>query len=164
MNSKRYFLLGISILIAQVLMAQMDKKTPLFLELKAMDSLLFEVGFNECRLAEIKESISDDLIFYHDQSGIQDKALFFENISKYVCSDAAMKPIRKLVEEKLEVFPLYTNGTLYGAIQQGEHLFYIKEKDKAMRHTNTAKFTHTWLLLEGHWILEQVLSYDHQAP
>ncbi len=145
-------------------MGQSDSNSSLFLELQAMDSLLFEVGFNGCRLDEIKDLVQEDMLFYHDKNGIQDKATFLDNVSKYICSNAEMKPIRKIVAESLVVFPLYNNGVLYGAIQQGEHLFYIKEGKKALRHTNTAKFTHTWLLEEDKWRLQQVLSYDHQEP
>ncbi len=40
------------------------------------------------------------------------------------------KPIRKVDAESLDVFPLYSDGKLYGAIQTGIHHFYIREKDK----------------------------------
>ena len=71
-----------------------------------------------------------DLKFYHDQSGFQDRNAFFENTRKYICADLKKKPIRKVESSSLEVFPLYDNGELYGAIQNGIHHFYLRENDK----------------------------------
>ncbi|MEQ8523163.1 hypothetical protein [Gracilimonas sp.] len=56
------------------------------------------------------------------------------------------------------------NGELYGAIQRGEHEFYILEPGKEMYKTGFARFTHLWLLEDGEWILKRVLSYDHKDP
>ncbi|MCH5716729.1 hypothetical protein [Niabella hibiscisoli] len=55
---------------------------------------------------------------------------------------------------------MYNNGVLYGAIQEGVHLFYIKESN-TWKPTGTAAFTHFWLIDNGHWKLKRVLSYDH---
>ncbi len=161
---KQLLLIGLSLLLTVPLLAQVSPTSDLFLELKTMDSLIFDLGFNQCELAITEEIVSDELDFYHDQAGIQNKAQFLENVKKYICADTDNKPIRKLVEGSVQVFPLYQNGELYGAIQQGEHQFYIRTKGQALRHTSTAKFTHTWLLQEDKWRLQHVLSYDHQSP
>lgn len=144
--------------------AQIDKKSTLFIELKQQDSLFFEKSFNQCDIAYLESRIVRDLKFYHDQSGFQDRNKFFENIKQYICAPSTKKPIRKVDVNSLQVFPLYNNGKLYGAIQMGVHHFYSREQGKDDVHTSTAKFTHVWLMDEGIWKLSEVLSYDHQEP
>lgn len=142
---------------------QAARNSELFLLLKKQDSTFFERGFNQCDLAYLEAAIHPELRFYHDQSGIQDRTVFFENIRKYICSDPTKKPIRKAEEQSLEVFPLYNNGVLYGAIQRGVRHFFIREAGKADVQTSSAKFTHLYLLENGKWLLKEVLSFNHQA-
>ena len=142
----------------------MSLDSDLFKELQKQDSTLFERGFNQCDIAYLKKHISDDLRFYHDQAGISDKEVFLENTEKYICSNSESKPIRKLVANSLEVFPLYNNGIIYGAIQKGAHNFYLRAEDKEDEWTSTAKFTHVWVLENETWKISEVLSYDHQDP
>jgi hypothetical protein len=94
----------------------------------------------------------------------QDRKTFFENTKKYICSNSIQKPIRRVDANSLEVFPLYNNGKLYGAIQHGVHYFYIRENGKEDLWTSTAKFTSVWILENEIWKLSEVLSYDHQNP
>ena len=141
--------------------AQIDENSPLFIELKKQDSLFFERGFNNCDIAYLEKSVDDNLKFYHDNGGFQDKKLFLERTKQNICGNPNQKPIRKVVENSLEVFPLYNNGELYGAIQTGEHRFYIREKDKQDVLGGQAKFTTVWTNKDGNWIMSDVLSYDH---
>jgi hypothetical protein len=143
--------------------AKAQEKNALFQELKHQDSIFFERGFNRCDLAYLENQVADNLRFYHDQGGIQDKTKFLESTTNNICGAGDKKPIRKVAPESLEVFPLYTNGKLYGAIQTGIHHFYLREKDKKDLWTSTAKFTHVWILEKERWILTEVLSYDHQS-
>ncbi len=146
------------------LFAQVDRNSDLFLQLKKQDSIFFERGFNRCDLKYLDSHIANDLKFYHDQSGFQDKKSFFENTKKYICSNPDKKPIRKVNANSLMVFPLYNNGKLYGAIQKGHHDFYIHEKGKREILTSSAMFTHVWLLEGIDWVLSEALSYDHHDP
>lgn len=143
--------------------AQVGEDAPLFREMVVMDSLLFVEGFNGCDLSTTRSIVAEGLDFYHDQSGIQDKPQFIAAIEQNICSSPERKPIRKLVAGSMEVFPLYRDGTLYGAIQSGQHEFYIQEPGKEPDKTSVAKFTHVWILEEEEWRLTEVLSYDHQA-
>ena len=143
--------------------AQAQEKSALFQELKVQDSSFFERGFNRCDLDYLKNQVADNLRFYYDQGGIQDKTKFLESTANNICGSGDKKPIRKVAPESLEVFPLYTEGKLYGAIQTGIHDFYIREKDKKDLWTSTAKFTHVWILEKERWILTEVLSYNHQS-
>ncbi|SEM66540.1 CubicO group peptidase, beta-lactamase class C family [Chryseobacterium taichungense] len=144
--------------------AQIDKSSELFLELKKQDSIFFERGFNNCDMAYLEKSMDDNLKFYHDKGGFQDKKLFLERTKENICSNPLKKPIRKVVPGSLEVFPLYDNGNLYGAIQTGEHQFYIREPDKQDVLGGRAKFTTVWTKKKGNWVMSDVLSYDHGEP
>ncbi|WP_139419959.1 serine hydrolase [Chryseobacterium mulctrae] len=144
--------------------AQIDKNSPLFLELKKQDSLFFERGFNNCDIAYLEKSVDENLKFYHDNSGFQDKKLFLERTKQNICSNPNQKPIRKVIESSLEVFPLYNNGELYGAIQSGEHQFFIREKNKEDVLGGQAKFTTVWTKKDVNWIMSDILSYDHGDP
>lgn len=143
--------------------AQVDKNDPLFISLKQQDSIFFERGFNNCDMDYLEQAVHKDLVFFHDQGGFQDRAVFFENVRKNLCADPNKKPIRKLVEGSLEVYPLYDNGQLYGAIQNGVHKFFIREPGKADIPTGIAKFTHLYLLEDDKWMLKEVLSFDHKS-
>lgn len=143
------------------LKAQIDKKSPLFLELKKQDSIFFERGFNNCDIAYLEKTVADDLKFYHDNGGFQDKKLFLERTKQNICGNPNQKPIRKVIENSLEVFPLYNNVELYGAIQSGEHRFYIREKGKQDVLGGQAKFTTVWTKKDGNWVMSDILSYDH---
>lgn len=143
--------------------AQVPKDSELFRALKKNDSLLFDAGFNNCKISAFEHLVSQDLEFYHDQGGLTtNKEDFLTNVRNNICSSPDKKPIRKLDAESLQVFPLYSNGKLYGALQKGRHDFFIKEPGKELYQTSTALFTHVWLLENGEWILKRVLSYDHQ--
>jgi hypothetical protein len=144
--------------------AQIVENSELFNSLKQQDHIFFEKGFNQCDIEYLEDHIAEDLKFYHDQSGFQDKPDFLDNTKKYICSNLDKKPIRKLVENSLQVFPLYDNGKLYGAIQKGVHNFYIRESGKEDVWTSSAKFTHVWVLKKEKWVLSEVLSYNHQDP
>ncbi len=144
---------------------QLDSSSGLYQTIKEIDSILFVEGFNQCRLEEMEPYIAVDLEFYHDQSGLStSKEAFFEAIKQNICGNWAKKPIRKLVGGSMEVFPLYQDDVLYGAIQHGVHEFYIKEADEAPYITGIAKFSHVFTLQHGVWQLKRVLSYDHRAP
>ena len=162
--TRHLFLILLTILSSRVANGQVAKNSEIFLALKKQDSIFFERSFNLCDLEYLDKATHKDLVFYHDQSGIQDKKTFLENTKKYICSDSTKKPIRRVEAESLEVFPMYNNGVLYGAIQSGIHDFYIREKDKADIHTSRAKFTHLYLLDNGNWVLKEVLSFDHIDP
>jgi hypothetical protein len=72
------------------------------------------------------------------------------------------KARRELIKGSLQVFPLYDNGVLYGAIQTGEHQFFEKNLDQPEKIGSLAKFTHLWILENNVWKLKRILSYDHK--
>lgn len=148
--------------LSPLLSAQVAKDSELFLALKKQDSLFFEKSFNQCDLVFLEKAIHSDLVFYHDQGGVQNKTSFLKSVKNNICSNPNQKPIRKVKAESLEVFPLYQDGQLYGVIQNGIHEFYIREPHKKVILTSTARFTHVYLLEDNQWILKEVLSFDHK--
>lgn len=145
--------------------AKTQKETTLFLQLKTCDSLLFDIGFNECNLEVFDSLVAEDFEFYHDQSGIiPNKAEFINGIKNGLCK-MDYRAIRKLESGSLEVFPMYRNGELYGAIQSGYHSFYaLYPDDPELKLTSEARFTHLWLQEGKQWKLARVLSFDHHSP
>ena len=144
--------------------AQIDKNSNLFIELKMQDSIFFELGFHKCDFNYLESHIAKDLKFFHDQIGMLDRNEFLLSMKKNICSNPNQKPIRKLEQNSLQVFPLYKEGKLYGAIQSGIHDFYIRELNKEDVNTSRAKFTNIWVLEKDNWFLQEVLSYDHNDP
>lgn len=163
---KCYLLLSILCLSTAFLFSQKNHDATgneIYAILKTQDSMLFNAVFETYDTNAINALISDDFEFYHDQGGIMDtKAGFVLSISNI--HQLSYKPTRKLREGSLQVYPLYDNGLLYGAIQSGEHEFYAIEGDKPPYLTSTAKFTHLWILEDVEWRLKRVLSYDHKTP
>lgn len=135
----------------------------IFNELKQRDSLLFSLGYNLCDTTQFRNLISDDFEFYHDKDGfLNSKEAFIQSIPN-LCK-MNYRATRVLVKGSLEVFPLYNNGLLYGAVQNGIHEFYGEEVGKPKYLTSTAKFTHVWILESGNWKLKRILSFDHEVP
>ena len=161
---RKYFLTILICTLGLPIFAQVSENSELFIQLKKCDSLLFEQGFNKCDFTSLEKVIEKNLEFLHDQGGIQNREEFFRAVKQNICSTPDAKPIRKLAEGSLQVFPMKNNGVLYGAIQIGTHEFYIAEPGKPIRLTSLAKFIHTWILENNEWKLHNVLSFDHQQP
>jgi CubicO group peptidase (beta-lactamase class C family) len=144
--------------------AQSKKELALFNTIYKLDSLLFEEGFNNCNLQLVDSLVNEDFEFYHDNNGIQNKKMFLTTFKESLCSTPNKKPIRKLVDGSMQVYPLYNKGEMYGVIQKATHEFYIKVPEKELYKTNVALFTHLWLLDGEKWKLKRSLSYNHQLP
>lgn len=143
---------------------QPNATDPLFAEIQAMDSLVFQVAFNRCQTQILDEVLKTDLEFYHDKAGVtQGKVAFIDNFRSGLCNPKnTWISRRELVS--MEVFPLRKNGVLYGALQTGIHRFFEKDKagDGTERAGSTARFSHLWLQENGEWKLARVVSYSHE--
>lgn len=158
----RHLPLTLFVLLNLQARAQIAETDPLHAEILRLDSLLFEVSFNNCEVDILYELTDDDFEFYHDQSGItRGQEPFVESIRNNICG-LEYRPLRKLVAGSTEVFPLYENGELYGVVQRGEHEFYAREAGKEPYLTSTALFTHLWINQGDQWIIRRVLSYGHR--
>lgn len=144
--------------------ASSDQESKLYEDIAKKDYALFEQGFNKCELSVFESLLHKEFEFYHDENGVQQQPEFIKGFKDNICSDPKKKPIRKLIKSSMEVFPMKSNGVLYGAVQRGVHEFYIQEQGKAMYKTNIAKFTHYWQLENDDFKLKHVLSFDHKEP
>ncbi|WP_299523168.1 DUF3471 domain-containing protein [Winogradskyella sp.] len=153
------------LMLSGTVSAQVDKSSKLFKALKSKDSILFKIGFNKCEIERSAELMFDDLEFYHDKGGITNsKQEFVDIMNNGICKSGNKEKIyRFLVEESLEVFPMYNNGKLYGALQNGKHFFSPDKHMTFDKSDNYALFSHLWLLDDGEWKLKRVISYNHAS-
>ena len=85
----------------------------------ALDAKLF-TAYNECDLKTLGSMVSDDLEFYHDQTGlINGRQAFLDATRKYICG----KVQRTIVPGTMEVDVLHH----YGAVEQVTHRFHHPE-------------------------------------
>jgi hypothetical protein len=127
----------------------------LFDAIAAQDTKLFD-AYNSCDLKTLGAMVSDDLEFYHDQTGLaRGRQALVDAIRDNICH----KVHRMLVPGSLEVYPLKT----YGAVEVGEHVFcpadHVERCDP--RTSGIAKFTMLWQQTSTGWVLTRVISYDH---
>lgn len=140
--------------------AQVSKNSDLYKTILSQDSLLFDVGFNTCNISQYDKSLSEDFKFYHDKDGISDKTKFLFDLKNGLCKNPETRQVkRSLVKESTEIFPLYRNGLLYAAVQNGAHIFSEKRESQA----GIAKFTNVWEIQNGEWKLATSISFDHKT-
>lgn len=145
-------------------LAQTESEAALFKTILEKDSLLFDCGFNTCNLEPFQNLLSDHFEFFHDKGGTSDKQKFIHDLKTGLCqSPQTYQSRRELVAESSEIYPLYQNNMLYGAVQKGNHRFYEKTEQSEEKYAGSARFTHLWLLENGTWKLAKSLSFDHQS-
>jgi len=117
----------------------------------ALDAKLFD-AYNHCDLVTLGSMVSDDLEFYHDQTGLSvGKGPFLAAIKQNICG----KVQRELLKDTLEVYPL--KG--YGAVEIGVHRFHHPNHPED--GMGDAKFINLWQNKEGDWKVTRVISYEH---
>lgn len=130
--------------------AQVDFNNELQIEIMKMDSLLFDVAFNTCDLKIYKQLTTEDFEFYDDRTGLN------KSIDKEIMSfkDRCSKPFS--VTRKLVSSEAYILGD-YGAVQTGEHNFYVDNKK-----VQNAKFITIWERKNDSWVVKRAISYEHK--
>ncbi|WP_409416069.1 serine hydrolase [Flavobacterium sp. PS2] len=157
----RYLLL-LFFLASLSLSAQVDKNSDLYKTIISRDSLLFKVGFNTCDIRQFETLLTEDFEFFHDEDSISNKKKFIYNLRNGLCASTKTYQLRRdLITGSTEIYPLYKDKVLYGAIQIGIHKFYRITPDKKETPGSSARFTHLWLLQKDTWRLARALSYDH---
>ncbi|WP_054560602.1 nuclear transport factor 2 family protein [Croceitalea dokdonensis] len=148
-----------------LLVSGQSSQEELYQTLKKKDSLLFDAAFNTCGVNILHTLFTEDFEFYHDKVGLtQGKEAFVGSIAKN-CSgrnkELPQPAKRILVAGSLEVYPLFNDGKLYGAVQHGVHHFEFLNQNQQYEKGDIAKFTHVWVLQDGTWKIKRELSYDH---
>ena len=127
----------------------------LYDKIASLDSSFFE-AYNKCDLAKIESFFTDDVEFYHEKRGlITTRKSVMEVIAKNLCGDSSNKVRRELVKGSLQVHPIDN----YGAVEMGEHRFYLTQKDQKERLDGIGKFVNLWQKKDGEWRMSRVLSY-----
>lgn len=119
-------------------------------EILKMDSLLFDVAFNQCDASQFKKIIADDVEFYDDRFGLN---VSKENEIKSL--DSKCSRPEKLTR-KLNSCTIDKLGD-FGAVQIGDHTFYVDGKPEG-----TGKFIHIWERKDKDWKLKRIVSYEHR--
>lgn len=132
--------------------------------IRARDDALFTLVFTACEPERLRAMVTPDFEMYHDRDGVvATSADAF--VSGYATSCAARqapdawRSRRELVASTLNVHPVPG----YGAIEDGEHVFYERRGDGPERLVGRARFTQLWRLTPDGWRLARVFSYAHQA-
>jgi ketosteroid isomerase-like protein len=120
----------------------------------ALDTKLFN-AYNHCDLKTLGDMVSDDLEFYHDQTGLAvGKATFLASIKQNICG----KVERSLKPGSLEAHQLKT----FGAVEIGEHYFHHPGHESS-DGVGMGKFVMIWQDKNGVWKLTRVISYDQES-
>src|ERR1700675_2725750 len=136
MNLKRLLYLS-SVVILVFLSSRLHAQSTappetLFKTIQSLDTQLFD-AYNHCDLTTLGAMMSDDLEFYHDQTGLSvGKAPFLAAIKQNICG----KVERTLVT--MEVYPLKE----YGAVELGIHRFHHPGRPEDV--AGAAKFVMLW--------------------
>lgn len=119
-------------------------------------------AFNQCEVQKMTMMNSDDLEFYHDLGGLmRGRQAFADATIKNICGKPDWRLRRGEVPGTVRFYPLSSDGKVYGAVINGEHYFYHRNKGQPERLEGRARFTHTLLLKDGQWQVARVLSFDH---
>jgi hypothetical protein len=130
----------------------------LFNVIAKLDSTFFVTAYT-CNPEKNSSFFTEDLEFYHDVTGpTYSLNAFMDVLNKNFCGPKDFTLRRELVPGTLQIYPMNN----YGAIQTGEHYFYVTRKNEKEVRTGIAKFTHLWKYEKGAWKISRVISYDHQ--
>lgn len=131
-----------------------EDQEKLFRTISSLDAEMFD-AYNKCDLEKIGTFFTEDLEFYHDQTGLSlGRQALVDAVKQNICG----KVRRDLVEGTLEVYPLQH----YGAVEIGEHRFCDpKTNTTCGEKSGIAKFVMLWQNTDGAWKITRVISYDH---
>jgi hypothetical protein len=134
-------------------------------QIAAVDSQFFEVFFTGCDPERVRSMMADDIEMYHDKDGFvwhgADGAVadYAKSCNERKQPDA-WRSRRELVKGTLKVDPVPG----YGAIEDGDHVFYERKGNGPERLAGRAHFTQLWALgSDGKWRLARIFSFSHAA-
>jgi len=125
---------------------------PLYEQVEALDKALF-AAFNAEDLSALMAGFSDDLEFYHDKDGAQDRAQVEQGFGSMFARHQHIQ--RTPVPGTREVYPLGKDG----AIERGAHTFCHEDNGKP--DCGTFQYVNVWRKHGDQWKLARVLSFAH---
>ncbi len=128
---------------------KLGNEEDLYATMVALDSTFF-TAYNTCDLVTQGRLISENLEFYHDQSGLQTSK---EEVLKAVAKNICGKVRRTLVQGSLEVSPIPG----YGAVVTGLHNFTNNSQDQYTTPKN-CRFLTVWQNKGAQWQMTRIIS------
>jgi hypothetical protein len=120
----------------------------------SLDEAVFG-AYNSCDLEAFGKYFTEDVEFYHDQSGLmRSRQSLVDAVKNNICG----KVRRELVPGTLQVYPMHG----YGAVEMGVHRFHHPGRED-VEGVGEAKFIHLWQNANGEWRITRVISYDHHS-
>lgn len=154
------FVVAASALCAASAAAQ-PKGPALTEEILRADAEFFEVLFQKCEPERLLRLVEPDLEFYHDRGGLTASAKAFVDGYAKGCAEmqkpGAWKVRRELVRSSVRVYPVPD----FGAIEEGDHVFYERKEGEPERRSGVGRFVQVWKMTPGGWRLARVFSYAH---
>jgi hypothetical protein len=121
-------------------------------------------AYNQCDINTMAQMNAEGMECYHDKGGVMlGKEKFNAAMAKNICGNPPHRVRREAIADSVQVFPLMEGGRLYGAVVEGNHLFYNYAPGTPEVASDRARFNHLLLLKDGAWKVARVLSYAH-AP
>jgi len=132
-------------------------------QIRQADAQLFAAAFDDCDADKAAAMTTEDMEFFHDKDGksASNREDFRRSVAN-MCSNArkgGWSLRRERVESSLQVFPLHEER----ALEIGDHRFHERGKDGVERWVGQARFIQVWRRVDGHWLAERVISYDHRS-
>ena len=126
----------------------------------ALDAAMFEAS-NACDIDKVGNFFTEDLEFYHEKGGlVLTRKSVLDIMKTNLCGENSNRVRRELVKGSMEVH-LINN---YGAVQTGEHRFYLTQKGQKEKLDGIGKFVMIWHNKNGEWRISRVVSYGFRAP
>lgn len=133
-------------------------------EVRAADAALFKTFFEGCDPARLATMVTPDFEMYHDRDGVvatssETVVALYTRLCEARKAPDAWRSRRALVPETLHVDPVPG----YGAIEEGDHVFYERKGDGPEKLVGRAHFVQLWKKGADGWRLARVFSYAHRS-
>jgi len=163
-SPRPFLLLVVCLALTTAARAQAVKDSPATRELSdritALDAAMFD-AYNRCDIDKVGTFFTEDLEFYHEKGGLtltRDASLAL--MKKNLCAGGGYHVRRELVRGSVEVRAINN----YGAVQTGEHRFYLTQKGRKEALDGIGKFVMLWRRTGDEWRVSRVISYGFRAP
>jgi hypothetical protein len=126
----------------------------------SLDAVMFD-AYNACDIDKVGTFFTEDLEFYHEKGGLTlTRKTTLDLMKTNLCGENSNRVRRELVKGSLEVH-LINN---YGAVQTGEHRFYLTQKGQKEKLDGIGKFVMLWQNKDGEWRVSRVVSFGFRPP
>lgn len=160
-SSKAIIFLSVVLLTVSLVNAQtkVEPANDLAGQIAVLDAALFE-AYNKCDIDKVGTFFTEDLEFYHEKGGVTlTRGALLPTMKKNLCGNEN-KVRRELIKNTMFVSPINN----YGAVQTGEHRFYLTQKGQKEKMDGIGKFVMLWRKDGEQWKISRVISFGYRAP